>query len=200
MATAQVYENGGIGWRNFAGGDIPASGVTAGTYGDSTHVAQVSVNTEGQVTAASNVAISGGGGGGPTEISYTEFTADLNITATTEGTAQTVVAAPAQTFDGATKVQLQFFSPSVSIDAGDNIFVEFFDGATPLGWSYVNGNAAGAASNFMIGATLELTPSAASHTYSVRAYTQSGGTQTIHGGTGGTLAYRPGFIRIVTVI
>jgi hypothetical protein len=42
---------------------LAASGVTAGTYGDATHVARVTVNTEGLVTAASNVAISGGGGG-----------------------------------------------------------------------------------------------------------------------------------------
>lgn len=39
------------------------SGVTAATYGDSTHVAQITVDAKGRVTAASNVLISGGGGG-----------------------------------------------------------------------------------------------------------------------------------------
>lgn len=37
---------------------LAASGVSAGTYGDSTHVPQVTVDTKGRVTAASNVAIS----------------------------------------------------------------------------------------------------------------------------------------------
>ncbi len=46
----------------------PPSGVTAGTYGDATHVAQVTIGTDGRVTAASSVAISGGGGSGLDEV------------------------------------------------------------------------------------------------------------------------------------
>lgn len=38
------------------------SGVSPGTYGDSTHVSQVTVDTYGRVTNVQNVAISGGGG------------------------------------------------------------------------------------------------------------------------------------------
>lgn len=38
---------------------IAASGVTAATYGDGTHVAQVAVGADGRVTSASNVAITG---------------------------------------------------------------------------------------------------------------------------------------------
>jgi hypothetical protein len=62
MAKAYVYEDNATGWRLMAETDMPASGVTASTYGDSTHVAQVTVSNEGFVTSASNVAISGGGG------------------------------------------------------------------------------------------------------------------------------------------
>ncbi len=43
--------------------DLPASGVTAATYGDGAHVSQVQVNAEGIVTAASDIAISGSVGG-----------------------------------------------------------------------------------------------------------------------------------------
>ena len=43
--------------------DLPVSGVTAGTYGDATHVGQFTVTAAGLVTAASNVATGGGGGG-----------------------------------------------------------------------------------------------------------------------------------------
>ncbi len=42
--------------------DLPASGVTAATYGDSTHVGQVAVDAAGRITSASNVAISASSG------------------------------------------------------------------------------------------------------------------------------------------
>jgi hypothetical protein len=41
-----------------------ASGVVAGTYGDGTHVPQITVDAKGHVTGVVNVAVSGGGGGG----------------------------------------------------------------------------------------------------------------------------------------
>lgn len=43
---------------------LAASGVTAATYGDATHVAQITVDEKGRITAASDVAITGGGGSG----------------------------------------------------------------------------------------------------------------------------------------
>ena len=42
---------------------LTPTGVTVGTYGDSTHVGQFTVNEYGELTFAQNVAISGGGGG-----------------------------------------------------------------------------------------------------------------------------------------
>lgn len=44
--------------------DIPASGVVAGTYGDATHTSQVTIASDGIVTAASQVSISGLAGTG----------------------------------------------------------------------------------------------------------------------------------------
>jgi hypothetical protein len=44
--------------------DLADTAVTAGTYGDATNSAQITIDPQGRITAASNVAISGGGGGG----------------------------------------------------------------------------------------------------------------------------------------
>ena len=57
-------------WNRTAGGgnfssdvtlNLDNSGVTAGTYGSATQVAQITVDAYGRVTAASNVAIQAGG-------------------------------------------------------------------------------------------------------------------------------------------
>jgi len=70
------------------------SGVTAGTYGDSTHVSQVTVDAKGRVTAASNVAISGASGGTVThtagaltanELVVGNGSADIKVVAATDG-------------------------------------------------------------------------------------------------------------------
>lgn len=62
MARGYIYEDDATGWRLIAATDLPNSGVTAATYGDASHVAQVAVNAQGLVTSASNVAITGGTG------------------------------------------------------------------------------------------------------------------------------------------
>jgi hypothetical protein len=41
--------------------DLPASGVTAGTYGDAADVAQITVSAAGLITAATNVPVSASG-------------------------------------------------------------------------------------------------------------------------------------------
>lgn len=44
--------------------DLADTAVAPGTYGDATHSARVTIDQQGRITAASNVTISGGGGGG----------------------------------------------------------------------------------------------------------------------------------------
>lgn len=51
--------------------ELADTAVTPGTYGDATHVPQITVDQDGRITAASDVAITGGGGGAWTMISTT---------------------------------------------------------------------------------------------------------------------------------
>lgn len=60
MARGRVYETG-VGWRDIQDGDLPASGVTPGTYGDATHVSVPTVNSEGLITGITTAAITGSG-------------------------------------------------------------------------------------------------------------------------------------------
>lgn len=61
-----------------AGGDLTGyypdpelvdSGVTAGTYGDSTNIPRFTVDSKGRITYAVNIPISGGGGSGGADFS-----------------------------------------------------------------------------------------------------------------------------------
>lgn len=52
------------GVSGFLGQLAPGSAITAGTYGDATHTAAITVDNQGHVTGVSSVAISGGAPGG----------------------------------------------------------------------------------------------------------------------------------------
>lgn len=133
------------------------------------------------------------------EIAYTEFTSSVSISATTEGTANTVVSAGAITFDG-TAVYVEFYSPLVEpgATAGSSITLYILlDGTSQgLAWFAAKDNTAtldrGEAGCFL---KRKFTPSAASHTFLVAA---SRGTAngTVVAGLGGTGNYMPGYIRI----
>lgn len=74
--NGQIFYSNGAGsvWGNYpVGGDLQgtlpnpvlaASGVTAGTYGSSTKVPQITVDGKGRITAVNEITIIGGGGGG----------------------------------------------------------------------------------------------------------------------------------------
>ncbi|MDE2098581.1 MAG: hypothetical protein KGL39_15105 [Patescibacteria group bacterium] len=131
-----------------------------------------------------------------TELVYVEFTASVSLAATTEASATTVVTASAYTFDGATPVMIEFFAPAANTPVNSGLWCVLYDGATSLGEMAFVGDPSTAYGNSspLIGKR-RLTPSAASHTYSVRSYTSLSGGQ-ILAGAGGAGNYVPGYIRI----
>lgn len=133
-----------------------------------------------------------------TELDYVEFTSNVSPTATTEATADTIVTGSSVAYDGSTVVLIEFFAHNARADTGAA-------GRTMTFWLYQDGSSIGSiglvstpaasASNSIVHAVRRLTPSNASHTYSIRA-SVSAGTGLVAAGVGGSGAATPGFIRI----
>jgi hypothetical protein len=129
------------------------------------------------------------------EINYTQITAPVTVTSTTEASGTVCITTPAITFDGST-VMVEVFAPYVqpAAVAGSVVFVNLFEGATEIGRLGVVGNPAAGQMLWPFTGRLRYTPTAGVHTYTVTAY-QVSGNGTFGAGAGG-IAYLPAFIRI----
>ena len=135
--------------------------------------------------------------GTPHEEDYVEFTSTVAVTATVEGSANTVVTAGAVAFDGSTVGIIEFFASRVTPEttAGVPLKIIATDGGTVLGIIANIVSPAAAGQNIPIHVLRRLTPSNASHTFDIRAYTGSGQGD-VYAGAGGATTLVPGFIRI----
>lgn len=134
------------------------------------------------------------------ELDYVEVTSSPTATATSEATASTIITGSAVTYDGSTIVLIEMFCPWVQNPVGVDLFVVLYDGSSSIGKISL-GNSPDA-TNFIrpnaFNASRRLTPSAAAHTYSMRAYVTSG-TATFGCGAGGSGNYMPAFLRITKI-
>jgi hypothetical protein len=134
------------------------------------------------------------------EYDYAQITSGVTVTATSEATADTVVTANAVTYDGSTAVMLEFFTTFVQSPVnGAFPSLWLYDGATSIGrWApFFISNSPSTLTNLYIPMYLKrrITPSAAAHTYSVRASQSGAASSTITAGSGGAGADQPTFIR-----
>ena len=135
----------------------------------------------------------------PYEIDYVQITGSVSPTATTENTANTIVTSNPIVYDGNTPVIIEFFCPYIrpatdAANRGLNLAL-YEDGSTIGRIGQFFTPAAGADGKPTL-VQRRLTPTAGSHTYSIRAYV-SGGTGLVDGGGGGSSQLMPIFMRIV---
>jgi hypothetical protein len=134
------------------------------------------------------------------ELDYVQITTGVTLTATTEGTAHTVITGTSQTY-AAEPIIVECFAPRFTVTgtSGATIVVLLFDGATVLGRMGLFSTPAGAA--LITGATLQyrLTPTAATHQYIIKAYSTVTASVFDCGG-GGTGVELPAFIRVTRAV
>lgn len=177
--------------------DLPNSGAVAGSYGDASHSAEVTVNAEGIVTSIAQVGIAGGASTIGFEIGYDQITANVTVSSTIESAGTTVISCAPHTFDGAA-VLVEFF---FNIQNGTNspVTVSLFEGSTQITrlCEFIpptTGNL-----GMMMSGWYRFTPTAASHTYTVTAFHSGVNNGGIVAGNGGTGGEPPAFIRFTKV-
>ena len=132
------------------------------------------------------------------QLNYVEFTSSVNVTATTEGTADTVVAGSSVTYDGSTAVMIEFFCAQNRVPASAGAVYTFIllEDSTVLG-QIANIKTPSATANFDVPVFVcrKRTPSAGAHTYTIKAFVSTG-TGISAAGSGGSGNLVPGFIRV----
>jgi hypothetical protein len=137
------------------------------------------------------------GGGSSSELDYAQITSPVAPTATTEATANTVVTGAAVAYDGSTPINIEFFSPQARAQGTTNaqLILVLYDGAASIGLLGVLNSPSSNPNWVPLLARTRITPSAATHTYSIRAFVSTG-TASIQAGAGGLGAVVPAFMRI----
>ncbi len=129
------------------------------------------------------------------ELDYAQITSNVNQTATTEGTGNTVVTGASVTYDGA-PVMVEFMSSQVNPSGNNTLTFVLVDAGTAIGWLGVINTSAGIYMPVCL--KRRFTPSAGAHTYGIEVFGgASGGT--VFAGAGGAGVNMPAYMRITKV-
>jgi len=134
------------------------------------------------------------------EYDYKEVTVPATSVAVTSATATAILTGNAVTYDGATLVVIKFYCGALQHTVANAlVLLNLYDGATDLGMIARIATSSTAGTSTAVFAPRRLTPSAAAHTYSVRAWTTVAGTVTAAVGAGGAGIDLPMFMQITKV-
>ena len=190
-------------FRSLVNADLPASGVAANTYGSSTAIPILTVNSQGVVTSATTTSFSGGGGvnsGTAGQLTYyasTGATVSGNANATISSGALTLgvagTAAGSLLLSGSTSGAVTVksaaaagtWSLTLPTTAGTNGYVLSTDGAGVTSWIATSGGGGTVTSVNVSGGTTGLTTSGGPITGS-GTITLAGTLGAVNGGTGQT--------------
>lgn len=134
------------------------------------------------------------------EYDYVAITSAVSVTGTSAAGATTAITGNAVAYDGSTRVKVEVSSPFIEAPAVLNasIVVNLWDGSTDLGRIGILTAPAAGQCRAPLRAAIFLTPSNASHTYTVKTWVTSGTGSFGAGAGGGSGAnYIGAFMRIV---
>lgn len=136
------------------------------------------------------------------EIGYDQITASATISSTTEATGSTIITCGAHTFDGG-PVVASFFAPLVGMatGVGKSTYICLFESSTEIGRLVLAQPGQSQQALIPVFGSIRFTPSAASHTYTVTGFfdTGGGGTVQVIAGAGGAAVHPPAYIRFTKV-
>lgn len=175
-------------------------------YGDVTLTASGTLGITVPTAGTFNLSATGGAGGSGSsdlagkQLDYTAFTSPVTINQTSEGAASTVVTSGSVSLDGSTVVQVQFYAPRVATGAStSNVFDLYVDSTIQGRIGVSTSPAAATMAGPMFLSSPNLTPSNASHTFTIKVWRGAGSDGEVTAGAGGTGAYLNGYIRVVRV-
>lgn len=133
-------------------------------------------------------------------LDYAEITSSASCTATTEGSANTIITGNSVVYDGTTLVMLEFFFPAFTTSTTSQVaFLTIFQDGSVFGrvWDSFGFTTSGDMGGTVI--SRRFTPSAGSHTYSMRGHSGAAQTFTIKAGAGGAGTLFPAYMMISAV-
>lgn len=156
---------------------------------------------DARIRALEAVAPSGGGGGGGVLLDYVERPTTLVVSG--DATAQdTVIAGNPVTYDGATRVCVEFYCVQPDLSGAGNLIVELWQDTTDLArWAQFTADPATDYSWGGLNMRRYLTPPAGTYAHTVKAWTTTPGSTPTLGagaGTGGDADYMPMYLQIAT--